>query len=82
VLTSSYSEQEYKRHTESSNIDDRTMHEIYAHPFLKSVMAGIGSMMCSYSAFFFHFILLKMNLMSCLKKTCLMELMHATTIRL
>ena len=45
----SYSEQEYKRMTESSNIDDRTMHEIYAHPFLKSVMAGVGSMMCAYS---------------------------------
>ena len=25
------------------------MHEIYAHPFLKSVMAGVGSLMCSYS---------------------------------
>jgi hypothetical protein len=47
-----YSEQEYKRTMESSDIDDRTMHEIYAHPFLKSVMAGVGSMMCSYSTFF------------------------------
>lgn len=48
------SEQEHDRTTESSNIDDRTMHEIYAHPFLKSVMAGVGSMMCSYSTFIFY----------------------------
>ena len=44
-----YSEQEHNRTTSSSNIDDRTLHEIYAQPFLKSVMAGVGSMMCSYS---------------------------------
>ncbi|KAF8958580.1 glycoside hydrolase family 3 protein [Flammula alnicola] len=42
-------EQEHDRTTSSSNIDDRTMHEIYAHPFLKSVMAGVGSLMCSYN---------------------------------
>ncbi|KAF5329361.1 hypothetical protein D9619_009183 [Psilocybe cf. subviscida] len=42
-------EQETFRTTSSSDIDDRTMHEIYAHPFLKSVMAGLGSMMCSYN---------------------------------
>ena len=43
------SEQETDRTTYSSDIDDRTLHEIYAHPFLKSVMAGVGSIMCSYS---------------------------------
>ncbi|KAF8153932.1 glycoside hydrolase family 3 protein [Crassisporium funariophilum] len=42
-------EQEHKRTQSSSDIDDRTMHEIYAHPFLRSVMAGVGSMMCSYN---------------------------------
>ncbi|TFK67251.1 glycoside hydrolase family 3 protein [Pluteus cervinus] len=42
-------EQEYKRTQETSDIDDRTMHEIYAHPFLRSVMAGVTSMMCSYN---------------------------------
>jgi len=42
-------EQEYKRSLSSSDIDDRTMHEIYAHPFLRSVMAGVGSLMCSYN---------------------------------
>ncbi|CAA7270033.1 unnamed protein product [Cyclocybe aegerita] len=42
-------EQEHKRTTSTSDIDDRTMHEIYAHPFLRSVMAGVGSMMCSYN---------------------------------
>ncbi|CAA7264066.1 unnamed protein product [Cyclocybe aegerita] len=42
-------EQEIKRRLSSSEIDDRTVHEVYAHPFLKSVMAGVGSMMCSYN---------------------------------
>ncbi|KAJ3513820.1 hypothetical protein NLJ89_g2737 [Agrocybe chaxingu] len=42
-------EQEHKRTTSTSDVDDRTMHEIYAHPFLRSVMAGVGSMMCSYN---------------------------------
>lgn len=32
-------------------MDDRTQHEIYAHPFLKSIMAGVASIMCSYSKF-------------------------------
>ncbi|EMC94844.1 glycoside hydrolase family 3 protein [Baudoinia panamericana UAMH 10762] len=33
----------------SSNIDDRTMHEIYAWPFAESVRAGVASVMCSYN---------------------------------
>ncbi|KAF4549949.1 Glycosyl hydrolase family 3 C-terminal domain-containing protein 4 [Elsinoe fawcettii] len=33
----------------SSNIDDRTLHEIYAWPFADSVRAGVGSVMCSYN---------------------------------
>ncbi|KAF9024285.1 glycoside hydrolase family 3 protein [Hymenopellis radicata] len=42
-------EQEYRRTQESSEIDDRTQHEIYSHPFLRSIMAGVTSMMCSYN---------------------------------
>jgi len=42
-------EQEYKRTQESSNVDDRTQHEIYQKPFLRSVMAGVASVMCSYN---------------------------------
>ncbi|KAG6333169.1 hypothetical protein ID866_5915 [Astraeus odoratus] len=42
-------EQEHFRTQESSDIDDRTIHELYAHPFLRSVMAGVASVMCSYS---------------------------------
>ncbi|KAI9457438.1 beta-glucosidase [Lactarius psammicola] len=42
-------EQEHKRTQSSSNVDDRTQHEIYAAPFLRSVMAGVASMMCSYN---------------------------------
>jgi beta-glucosidase-like glycosyl hydrolase len=34
---------------ESSNVDDRTQHEIYVAPFLRSVMAGLASVMCSYN---------------------------------
>ncbi|TKA27515.1 hypothetical protein B0A50_04345 [Salinomyces thailandicus] len=33
----------------SSQIDDRTLHEIYAWPFAESVRAGVGSVMCSYN---------------------------------
>nr|AFK65507.1 beta glucosidase [Glaciozyma antarctica] len=35
--------------TSSSNINDRTMHEIYMWPFAESVRAGVGSVMCSYN---------------------------------
>ncbi|KAJ3747013.1 glycoside hydrolase family 3 protein [Lentinula detonsa] len=42
-------EQEHYRTLESSNVDDRTQHELYAHPFLKAVMAGVTSVMCSYN---------------------------------
>ncbi|KAJ5364161.1 beta-glucosidase A [Penicillium cataractarum] len=33
----------------SSNIDDKTMHELYLWPFVDSVRAGVGSVMCSYN---------------------------------
>jgi len=33
----------------SSNIDDRTLHELYAWPFAESVRAGVGAVMCSYN---------------------------------
>lgn len=33
----------------SSNIDDRTMHEMYLWPFADSVHAGVGAVMCSYN---------------------------------
>jgi len=33
----------------SSNIDDRTMHEIYAWPFAAGIQAGAGSVMCAYN---------------------------------
>ena len=44
-----HSEQETQRNQYSSNVDDRTQHEIYAAPFLRSVMAGVASVMCSYN---------------------------------
>lgn len=51
--SSLFSEQEHARTTETSDVDDRTQHEIYAHPFLRSVMAGVASVMCSYSRLLF-----------------------------
>ncbi|KAG9313178.1 family 3 glycoside hydrolase [Chiua virens] len=42
-------EQEWKRTQESSNVDDRTEHEIYAQPFMRAVMAGVSAIMCSYN---------------------------------
>lgn len=33
----------------SSNIDDRTMHELYVWPFAHAVRAGAASIMCSYN---------------------------------
>lgn len=47
------SEQEHDRTQESSNVADRTEHELYAHPFLRSVQAGVASVMCSYSTHIF-----------------------------
>ena len=44
-------ENEWKgtRYAISSNIDDRTLHEIYLWPFADSVRAGVASVMCSYN---------------------------------
>jgi len=36
-------------HAISSNIDDRTLHELYAWPFGDAVRAGVASVMCSYN---------------------------------
>ncbi|GKT45189.1 putative beta-glucosidase G [Colletotrichum spaethianum] len=33
----------------SSNIDDRTLHELYLWPFADSIRAGVASVMCSYN---------------------------------
>ncbi|KAI0404102.1 glycosyl hydrolase family 3 N terminal domain-containing protein [Xylaria palmicola] len=42
-------EQEHYRGSISSNIDDKTMHELYLWPFADAVRAGVGSVMCSYN---------------------------------
>lgn len=47
-------EQEYRRNpgpageSISSNVDDRTIHELYVFPFMDSLKAGAASIMCSY----------------------------------
>ncbi|KAJ7120054.1 beta-glucosidase [Mycena epipterygia] len=33
----------------SSNLDDRTLHELYLWPFAEAVQAGVGAVMCSYN---------------------------------
>lgn len=42
-------EQEINRNTISSNIDDRTLHELYLWPFADAVKANVASVMCSYN---------------------------------
>jgi beta-glucosidase len=42
-------EQELRRNEMSSNIDDRTMHELYLWPFADAVKANVASFMCSYN---------------------------------
>jgi beta-glucosidase len=34
----------------SSNIDDRTLHELYSWPFAESINAGVATVMCSYNS--------------------------------
>lgn len=34
----------------SSNIDDRTMHELYLWPFAEGIRAGVVSVMTAYNA--------------------------------
>ncbi|KAL0950462.1 hypothetical protein HGRIS_010410 [Hohenbuehelia grisea] len=41
--------QEHWRYGASSNLDDRTMNEIYAYPFYRSIDAGVTSIMCAYN---------------------------------
>ena len=49
-----HQEQEYRRvptsegEAVSSNVDDRTTHELYAWPFMDSLREGAASLMCSY----------------------------------
>ena len=40
-------EQEHHRGNYSSNIDDRTLHEVYLRPFAAAVEAGVGAVMCA-----------------------------------
>ncbi|KAI8359791.1 glycoside hydrolase superfamily [Blakeslea trispora] len=42
-------EQELNRKTGSSDVDTRTLHEVYLWPFARSVEAGVASVMCSYN---------------------------------
>ena len=42
-------EQELNRRTMSSNVDDRTLHELYMWPFADSVHANVAAIMCSYN---------------------------------
>ncbi|KAF5349632.1 hypothetical protein D9756_009031 [Leucocoprinus leucothites] len=43
--------QEHWRYGLSANMDDRTMHEIYFYPFLRSIEAEVTSVMCAYNRF-------------------------------
>jgi len=41
--------QEHWRYGLTADIDDRTMHEIYFYPFLRSLEANVSSVMCAYN---------------------------------
>ncbi|GAB5585921.1 hypothetical protein Unana1_00821 [Umbelopsis nana] len=41
--------QQQLRMSSSSNVDDRTLHEVYVWPFARAVEAGVASIMCSYN---------------------------------
>ncbi|KAG6816117.1 hypothetical protein H0H87_008539 [Tephrocybe sp. NHM501043] len=43
--------QEHWRYGLSANVDDRTLHEIYWYPFIRSIEAGVASVMCAYNRF-------------------------------
>ncbi|EKM83126.1 hypothetical protein AGABI1DRAFT_69320 [Agaricus bisporus var. burnettii JB137-S8] len=43
--------QEHWRYGLSANLHDRTMHEIYFYPFLRSIEADATSVMCAYNRF-------------------------------
>ncbi len=42
-------EQETDRKNNSSEVDERTLREIYLPPFVSAIEAGVGSFMCSYN---------------------------------
>ncbi|KAF7732300.1 hypothetical protein EC973_005196 [Apophysomyces ossiformis] len=44
-------EQEYLREQQSTEMDERTLREVYAWPFARSIEAGVASVMCSYNLF-------------------------------
>ncbi|KAH0583304.1 putative beta-glucosidase L [Termitomyces sp. J132] len=41
--------QEHNRYRLNANVDDRTLAEIYWYPFLRSIEAGVASVMCAYN---------------------------------
>ncbi|CAE6450240.1 unnamed protein product [Rhizoctonia solani] len=41
--------QEHYRYTYSTDIDDRTLHEVYWYPFLRAMDADPGAVMCAYN---------------------------------
>ncbi|KAF8638262.1 hypothetical protein AX17_002284 [Amanita inopinata Kibby_2008] len=43
--------QEHWRYGLSADVDDRTLHEIYWYPFLRSIEADVSSVMCAYNRF-------------------------------
>ncbi|KAM6490503.1 glycoside hydrolase family 3 protein [Amanita muscaria] len=43
--------QEHWRYGLSADLDDRTLHEIYYYPFLRSIEADVSSVMCAYNRF-------------------------------
>ncbi|KAJ7489647.1 glycoside hydrolase family 3 protein [Mycena galericulata] len=43
--------QEHWRYGLTADVDDRTLHEMYYYPFLRSIEANVSSVMCAYNQF-------------------------------
>ncbi|KAJ7473766.1 glycoside hydrolase family 3 protein [Mycena galericulata] len=43
--------QEHWRYGLIANVDDRTLHEMYYYPFLRSIEANVSAVMCAYNQF-------------------------------
>ncbi|KAF5324603.1 hypothetical protein D9611_004153 [Ephemerocybe angulata] len=43
--------QEHWRYGYTSNVDDRTLQELYYYPFIRTIEAGVTSVMCAYNRF-------------------------------
>ncbi|KUI65235.1 putative beta-glucosidase M [Cytospora mali] len=70
-----FNEQEYRRfkghagESISSNVDDRTLHELYGFPFMDALHAGAGAVLCGYNAANYSYVCQNSKLLNGILKT-------------